>query len=133
MLIKVTKIMLLELKKCAAKSKVVLWKMCLKLRFVVCFWVECNNMLIKRKARNLIGSCPCLSHDRDTVSGAQDWSIQTQGFIFILKVTASYFKSFLVTVFNYFWECLRMIIGIVFKARWFVRPDINTDVTIIFA
>ena len=23
--------------------------------------------------------------------------------------------------------------GIVFKARWFVRPDINTDVTIIFA
>ena len=23
--------------------------------------------------------------------------------------------------------------GIVFKARWFVQPDINTDVTIIFA
>ena len=23
--------------------------------------------------------------------------------------------------------------GIVFKAGWFVRPDINTDVTIIFA
>ena len=23
--------------------------------------------------------------------------------------------------------------GIVFKARWCVRPDINTDVTIIFA
>ena len=23
--------------------------------------------------------------------------------------------------------------GIVFEARWFVRPDINTDVTIIFA
>ena len=23
--------------------------------------------------------------------------------------------------------------GIVFKAQWFVRPDINTDVTIIFA
>ena len=34
-----------------------------------------------------------ISHDdRDTASGAPDLSIQTQGFIFILKVTASYFK-----------------------------------------
>ena len=51
-----------------------------------------------------------ISHDKGTASDAPDWSIQTQGFIFILKVTASYFKSFLVKVYTYFWKCLRMII-----------------------
>ena len=43
-----------------------------------------------------------ISHDKDTASGAPDLSIQTQGFVFIPKVTASYFKSFLVKVFTYF-------------------------------
>ena len=65
-----------------------------------------------------------ISHDKDTADGAPDWSIQTQGIIFILKVRVSCYKSFLVKVFKNDNK------GIVFKARWFVRPDINTDVTI---
>ena len=44
-------------------------------------------------------------------------TIQTQGFIFILKVTASYLKSFLVKVFTYFWKCLRTIIKVLFLNR----------------
>ena len=52
-----------------------------------------------------------------------DSLIRTQGFIFILEITASYFKLFLVKVCT----CLRMRIKVLsVMLAWFVRPDINT-------
>ena len=90
-----------------------------------------------------------ISHDKDTASSLWidafkrrilfSYCIQTQDFIFILQVPVpvSYFKSFLVNVYNFtkIWESVYKNDnkGIIFTVVVFVRPNINTHVTIIFA
>ena len=71
-----------------------------------------------------------ISHDKDTASSAADWSIQTQGFIFMQ-----------LRILNHFWsKCLLMFesvkndnTGIVVKLAWFVRPNMNTGWPLLLA